>query len=256
MTRDSTYVSRSVFTQTILPKEIIVADDGSTSETHNLIEKLKVEVPKSVEMIHVWHEDLGFRLTGIRNKALSKVTSDYVIQIDGDCIMEKHFIEDHLQLARHGYFIAGSRLLISKEDTARILQSKIFKHSDLNLSLSHKLNSKRNKFLRDFIELRYKKNDIWAARGANMSYYIDDIVAVNVYNELFVGWGFQDSELAFRFYNNGIKHLALKFGGVLYHLHHNERSRNNADKLKQMTLMSYQQGIKRTEVGLDSCWER
>lgn len=117
------------------------------------------------------------------------------------------------------------------------IKSKAFKHSDLNLSLSHKLNSKRNKFLRDFLELRYKKNDIWAAKCANMSYYIDDIVAVNGYNELFVGWGFEDSELAFRFYNNGIKHLALRFGGVMYHLHHNERSRNNADKLKQMTLM-------------------
>lgn len=247
---------RSVFAQTILPKEIVIADDGSRDETRELITSLKNEVPENVEMIHVWHEDLGFRLAGIRNKALSKITSDYVVQIDGDCIMERHFIEDHLQLAKPGCFIAGSRVFVSKEDTERILENKIFKPSDLNLSISHRLNSKRNKFLRNFIAPRYKKNNIWAARGANMSYYMDDIVSVNGYNEEFVGWGFEDSELAFRLYNMGIKHLALKFGGVLYHLHHNERSRTHADRLKQMALMSYHQGIKRTDVGLDSCWER
>lgn len=247
---------RSVFAQTIVPKEIVVADDGSTSETRNVIEKLRSEVPEGVEMIHVWHEDLGFRVAGIRNKAISKITADYIIQIDGDCIMEKHFIEDHLSLARPGYFIAGSRVLISKEDTEVILRKSVFDISELHISFSHLLNAKRNKFLRNMLALRYKKNDIWAARGANMSYYMDDIIAVNGYNEQFAQWGFEDSELAFRFYNSGVRHLILKFGGVLYHLHHNERSRSFVDELRRLALSSLESGVKRTEVGLDSCWQR
>ena len=49
--------------QTILPKEILIADDGSKNETSILIEKFKKKL--SVPIIHVWHEDKGFRKSEI-----------------------------------------------------------------------------------------------------------------------------------------------------------------------------------------------
>lgn len=44
----------------------------------------------TVPVIHVWHEDNGFRLTVIRNKAIAKASMDYIIQIDGDIILNHH----------------------------------------------------------------------------------------------------------------------------------------------------------------------
>jgi len=38
-----------------------------------------------------------------------------------------------------------------------------------------------------------------------MSFFKDDILAVNGFNEDFEGWGREDSELAVRFYNYGLK---------------------------------------------------
>ena len=72
----------SVLKQTQLPDEIIVADDGSTGETATLIEHFKLKFSKP--LIHVWHEDDGFRKSVILNKAIAQAKGEYIIQADGD----------------------------------------------------------------------------------------------------------------------------------------------------------------------------
>ena len=67
-----------------LPDEVIIGDDGSTSETADVIASFQTRFP--VPLIHIWHEDKGFRLAKIRNKCLARATGDYIIQIDGDLI--------------------------------------------------------------------------------------------------------------------------------------------------------------------------
>ena len=68
----------SVAHQTRLPDEVIVADDGSTQETHELVEQMAAGFPCPLH--HAWHEDEGFRLAAIRNKAVRGFcTGDYLI---------------------------------------------------------------------------------------------------------------------------------------------------------------------------------
>ena len=71
---------RSMFAQTILPDEIVIADDGSTQDTKDLIEKLRKET--TIPIKHVWHEDKGFRKTIILNMAIDQITSDYILKVD------------------------------------------------------------------------------------------------------------------------------------------------------------------------------
>src|SRR3546814_319958 len=87
----------SIAAQTVLPTEIIIADDGSTEETKNAT----VDWSKRthIPLIHVWHADQGFRLSEIRNKAIQRAAHPYIIQIDGDIILDSNFIEDHLKSA-------------------------------------------------------------------------------------------------------------------------------------------------------------
>ena len=63
-----------------------------------------------------------------------------------------------------------------------------------------------------------------------MSYWRDDFIAVNGYNEEFVGWGREDSDLVFRFDRYGLKRRYFKFQGIVYHLYHKE---NDRSKLSQ-----------------------
>ena len=99
---------RSAFSQTVKPDEIVIADDGSREDTRELIENMKKKT--DIPVVHVWHEDKGFRKTNILNKAIKKISSEYIIQIDGDIVMDKNFISDHLELVEEGYFVCGSRL--------------------------------------------------------------------------------------------------------------------------------------------------
>ena len=86
----------SILSQTVIPKEIIIADDGSKQETADLVQKIKESNP-NIEIIHSWQKDDGFRLSMSRNKAIRKAKGKYVIIIDGDLILERHFIQDHIE---------------------------------------------------------------------------------------------------------------------------------------------------------------
>jgi glycosyltransferase involved in cell wall biosynthesis len=75
----------SIKNQSVLPDEVIIADDGSKEETTKLIQKFQVDFP--VPLIHVWHEDKGNQKPKIMNKAIAKAKNDYIIEIDGDIIL-------------------------------------------------------------------------------------------------------------------------------------------------------------------------
>ena len=67
-----------------------------------------------------------------------------------------------------------------------------------------------------------------------MAFWKEDLLKVNGYNESFFGWGREDSELAIRLMNAGIKKQFIKMGGICYHLYHKEASREMEEKNTQM----------------------
>ena len=216
---------QSVLHQSVLPAEIIIADDGSAEETKLLIARVAAESP--VPVIHVWQPDDGFQLARIRNRAIARSTQPYIIQIDGDLIVHQHFIKDHLQIQEPGYFVSGSRVLLSPETSQALIKNgslDIQKHYRGSRNVFNKL---RNGFLRKFLARRYKikgKNKFYV-KGCNMAFWRKDLLAVNGYNEAFTGWGKEDSEIAIRLINAGIQKKFLKLGGITYHLYHKEASR-------------------------------
>ena len=100
---------QSVARQSVAPTEIIVADDGSGPETEEVVTRWQERLP--TPLVHVWQADEGFRLARSRNRAIAAARGDYVIIVDGDMVLHRHFIADHVRAARHGCFIQGVRLL-------------------------------------------------------------------------------------------------------------------------------------------------
>ena len=90
--------------------EVIIADDGSTANTRELIESLQKTAP--VPLKHVWQEDLGFRAAMARNRGTLAAAGEYIVFLDGDCIPQRNFVARHRQLARKGYLVSGSRVLM------------------------------------------------------------------------------------------------------------------------------------------------
>lgn len=214
----------SALRQTKMPSEIVIGDDGSTDETRQLIEAYAMKSP--VPIVHVWQEDKGFRRTVILNKAIAQAKGDYIIQIDGDVILDSHFVADHVEVAQKGCFVCGSRVKLAAPITQRLLNDRLAKLSLFQMPLSSVANSFRSRCLRQYLAFRYARR-INHLRGCNMAYWKSDAIRVNGYNEELLQWGHEDGEFAYRLHFSGIRKKALKMGGIMYHLYHPETSKDN-----------------------------
>jgi glycosyltransferase involved in cell wall biosynthesis len=216
----------SVANQDILPTEIIIADDGSNKETKDFIDMLRQNFP--VPIIHVWHKDNGFQKTMILNEAIRNSTGKYIIQIDGDIVLHPAFIKDHLKVAEEGFFVKGSRYLLNTQATKHAIRDKKIKFNVFSRGVLNRFNTLRIPFIAPF--LYYSKNDISGVIGCNMAFWKSDFIQVNGYNNDIVGWGREDSEIAARFINNGLKKKRAKLLAICYHLYHAFVSRDKDEK--------------------------
>ncbi|MBK8699494.1 MAG: glycosyltransferase family 2 protein [Saprospiraceae bacterium] len=226
---------QSCLAQTRMPDEILIADDGSTNETRQVIEKFSAI--SAVPILHIWQDDLGFRLAAIRNKAFAAASGDYIIQIDGDLILHPRFVEDHLNLKRKGCFVSGSRALITEVHTKELLEG--LSYTLLNHSkLLKRLNAIRFQTItRIFLFFKRQNNNHQYVLGANMAFWRKDLYNVNGYNTQFEGWGKEDNEIAIRLKKYGLKLMIIRNSCIVYHLHHKAASRSltaaNETMLKQ-----------------------
>ncbi len=221
-------ILQSIFKQTLLPYEVIIADDGSDERTANLIKKYQQSFP--VPLLHVWHEDKGFRAAKIRNEAIKASSGNYIVFLDGDCVPDKNFIFDHVKLAEKGFFVQGKRILLDKQISSKFTIESIdsfFKK--LKLFFSPKI-SNRHHLLRFSFFPAIKNTKLKGIKGCNMGVFKEDLLAVNGFNEDFVGWGREDTEIVVRLYKYGLKRKEHLFRAICFHLWHPPRSKENLNK--------------------------
>ena len=241
----------SVLNQTVYPDEIIIADDGSKSETADLIKNFAAVFP--VPLQHVWQEDKGFRVAAIRNKAAALTQQDYMIMIDGDIILDKHFISDHIAFAKPFRFVQGKRARLMQGATSDILKSKDLNRLSWMMSdLKFRENSLRIFYLAKILpEIKKKKGFI----GANEAFWRKEFIEINGYNEDFTGWGVEDEDLCRRMINNNILPLHVHFACTGYHLWHDysqyPQNPETFKKKKEYIKMVIEEKIKRCANGID-----
>lgn len=233
--------------QSRAPQEIIIADDGSTPDTAEVVASwLK---PCGVRVVHLWHEDRGFRAAAIRNRALAHATSEYVIFIDGDCVVRRNFVAFHCSLAERGRFVAGNRILLSKALTQRILQEGLdYSRSGWFDWIKQRLRGDVNRLLplvhlpagawRHLGETRWK-----GAKTCNLALWREDLMLVNGFDESFEGWGFEDSDLVIRLIRAGVRRTNGRFSTGVFHLWHRENDRallaHNLTLLEEVRTATY-----------------
>jgi glycosyltransferase involved in cell wall biosynthesis len=225
----------SVLAQTLLPLEIVVADDGSQPDTAEQVQRFSETSP--IPVIHSWQEDRGFRAARSRNKAIAMAKGEYLVLIDGDIVLGSHFIEDHQTSAQPGYFVQGTRVLLGPELTAKALKRGHLELPFLARGVENKKNCLRSALLARLFS--FTSTGLGGVKTCNFAFWKQDALGVNGFNEDFVGWGREDSEFAARLMNSGIKRRNLKFHGQGYHLYHPQNARNRLaanDALLQKTI--------------------
>jgi len=238
---------KSVKFQSVIPDEILIADDGSNVDTRQLIDSFRKEF--SIPIKHIWHEDIGFRRTVILNKAVAQCGCDYIIQTDGDCILHRDFVKDHKKCAEKGVYLFGSRINILESFVLELFRTK-----QLHFGFFAKGIKNRTRNLRiPILMRRYKAKAELSTklRGCNLSFWKSDFLAVNGYNEAMTGWGREDSELAVRLLNNDGRGKRIRFGGIIYHIWHKTASKQNFNINDSIQKESFELKRIRCEKGID-----
>ena len=240
--------------------EVVIADDGSGSETRELIARFQQS--SALDLRHVWHEDNGFEKSLILNKAVVSARGDYLILTDGDCIPRQDFVAKHRSLSRPGYFLSGGYFKLPMGT------SQLISHADIQaqrcfdkrwllangVKNSHKL-------------MKLTANDWQAAlynrltptkrtwNGHNASCFKSDALHVNGFDTR-MKYGGQDCEFGDRLKNAGIIALQIRYSTICVHLDHargyaNEESwkRNNAIRKQSIEekIVQTPSGIQQTD---------
>jgi len=226
----------SVARQSVLPDEVVVADDGSGPATAAVVESWRQRLRVPVQ--HVWQADEGFRLARSRNRAIAAATHEYLVLVDGDMILHRHFIRDHVACARRDCFIQGARPQLSPEVTQRLLNGQQMSLGWWTPGMQRRLYAWRNRLAsRATSRVRTTLGGI---QGCNQSFWREHALRINGYDERFDAWGPEDREFAARLLHIGMRRNYVRHRAIAFHLHHRSRAPsggvNPLDRLLQETL--------------------
>lgn len=233
-------VVQACFTQDDQDFEIIIADDGSTHNTQQCVAALQARSPMPLR--HVWQEDLGFRAARVRNLGTLAAGGDYIIFLDGDCVPQRDFISQHRKLAQRGYLVSGSRILLSQDATARTLAQHIdLQRLTLGQIMRWRLAGDLNKMLQLLLTWpdwkRTSTKFTWRRiKSCNLAVWRSDLELVNGFDESFLGWGHEDSDLVVRLFNAGVMRKDGAFATEVFHLWHQENRRDQESSNRAVVL--------------------
>ena len=211
--------------------ELLVADDGSTQETGDLVADFAAHAPFPVR--HVWQEDRGFRAAAARNRAVAATDADYVIFTDGDCVPVQAFVAQHRRLAEPGWFLSGNRVLLSHAFTDEVLARHILIHT---WHWADWMRARGRGDINRVVPLlrlpdggfrKHRPRQWEGVKTCNLSVWRADLVRVNGLDESYSGWGLEDSDLVIRLLHAGVRHKSARFAAPVLHLWHRENDRSS-----------------------------
>jgi glycosyltransferase involved in cell wall biosynthesis len=204
--------------------EVLVADDGSGPETAEVVARLRDRY--GMRLVHLWHEDRGFRKTEILNRAVLAASGDYLIFSDGDCIPHPEFVAVHVRLARERSFLSGGYLKLPLNVSERITEDDVKSGRAFDPSWlaaqgwrggRRALRLPRSAVLASALDALTPTRATW--NGHNASTWREAIVAVNGF-DLDMGYGGEDRALGERLVNLGLRGRRVRFRAPCLHLDH------------------------------------
>lgn len=221
----------SLAQQTVLPDEVLIADDGSGEPTRQLITDMQDALRDRFPIRHIWQEDVGFRKPRILNETVRQAMGDYLVFIDGDCIAHPKFIAEHVAMSSPDRILSGKRVEIGQGLTGKLLQEEriistlsfelLWNAAFGGLNKSRKVEEAiiiRNPLFRKALHRdRITDDGVW---GCNFSLYRDLFYAINGCDEDFLDGSIEDNDIGIRALNQGKKLITVRNRAVIFHLWH------------------------------------
>lgn len=239
----------SVEKQTWKDFEVIISEDADSPEMRDFVAKVKLSMP----VLHLTQEDLGWRKNLALNRAIQAAKTDWLVFIDGDCVLHPRFMEFHWKLADEKSILAGKRIKLDPQTSQDLISHQI-DLDEMNRVIRKKSSQiKRNGggFVEEglffdpngFLGFIPKLRKMKYLKGCNMSFHRKAIEAINGFDEDYtkpaVG---EDADLLWRFQGMGYRLKSMRNLAVQYHLYHKE---SWTDQEENLALMKKNQTEKR-----------
>lgn len=228
-------VLSGLLTQTEKNFEVMLADDGSDERTKKTVAEYQKRGAFPIQ--HFWQENKGFRKSRILNQAIQAAKGKTLIFLDGDCVPHKDFVAQHVALQDGKHYIAGRRVDLSKEFTAKLTPARIEKGMLNGVAsgiLALFMDSLRKKGSRPFHRSYMVKAPIFRKlfglekvvdlKGCNFSVLREDMLKIDGFDESYEGYGREDTDVELRLLNLGLKIKSAKNLCLQFHLWHEPRA--------------------------------
>jgi glycosyltransferase involved in cell wall biosynthesis/GT2 family glycosyltransferase len=192
--------------------EVLICDDGSTDDTHAMV----LGFTDRLNLQYFWQPHLGFRAGSARNMGLRQARGTYTILLDSDLVVPPTFVAAHVA-ALEAEAGVGVNSYVYRTSGPVDVSGKPYE--DLHAALADVL-------IPDHRD-RYHLFD--RAEAVEEAYFLDsnavsfrtkELIALQGFDESFVGWGHEDTDLGYRMGARGVKLRLLKEGAIAYHLFH------------------------------------
>jgi hypothetical protein len=238
-------VLRGVNRQSEMPGEILIADDGSGAPTQELISHWQKRL--ATPLRHIWQPHLGFRRTSILNRSVAVAKGDYVVVLDGDCVPHPKFVADHAALAENNFWVQGRRCFVGEKFAPEF--------SPGTTPIGRWMLTGRITGLLKAIHLPWpvvrRDTELHGILGCNMGFWRDDLLAINGFDEEYVGWGIEDSDLGARLYHLGRPRKFVHGHAIVYHLNHSMLGRSHVGASRERLAETVRSRKIRCERGIE-----
>lgn len=224
------FILGSLERQSVAPDEIIISEDGDSTEMAEFVAAQKGRFP---HLVHLTQPDEGWRKNIAMNNAIKAARHEYLIFIDGDCVPYSTFIQGHVENARKGVVLCGKRFELGPEYTAKIKQhtlpfAQLEKHFLWHLPWMVKDGARHVEegfyFSSGSLLSNVTKRYVRYIIGCNFSCFKEDMLKINGLDETYrlpsVG---EDIDLGWRFRGLGIELKSCRNNACMMHLWHKKR---------------------------------
>lgn len=181
--------------------EVIVSDDGS-EYTHKkgILSLLRAS---QIETKYIRQPYQNFRAALARNNAIKLAKGKLLLFLDGDIVPNLNLLENHFELQKERAIIAGNREWLGKFSKLHIPLAKLNSPS-FEQYLEVKRNERgidtMNREKNEKLFRQLNKNSFLSGYTCNLSVQRN---AEIVFDEKFVGWGWEDIEMCCRLIRSG-----------------------------------------------------
>ena len=220
--------------------ELVIADDGSDHRTREVVERFQALAPFPV--LHVWHEDRGFRKSRILNLATMAASGDYLIFADGDCIPRRDFVAVHVNHSAPRCFLSGGYCKLPMDLSQRLTREQIesgiafdpvFLRRGGLKDWSPTVKLAVPERLRPLMDVITPRKATW--NGCNSSTWKSEVLAVNGHHEG-MAYGGEDREMGERLVNRGLVGKQIQHRALLLHLDHDRSYKIPEDLRRNMEI--------------------